>query len=385
MKPKDKIKVDELLNSLNTGKIRELMSPTKPLKRQMHIEILNWKDDKIKEKLAIKPKDSISKMIVEFNVANREILKIRKVKGELKQLYELLRIKEHCNKYKISEGTINAWLNETVFPQLKTTNDIGRPIDVDYGKIHERIFLCNSGTNAIPMVLGVHYKDEVDREGKLVNHAGDITKLGLAKTVDWKDITELLKIGTRMFWKNVGRLRLVECNGTNDNINRMGSGFLRDCGWYRISNRNRPITGYFPYKTMLKHGVNVDLRVDRVRLGEELLQYYSRIDGVRPRTRSRSSGNNGLLQLPLETRVVIARGNARSRDGLNNGRQECRIIAYNDDGGDFSYRAEFPNGARWYITTEEIVEVLGRERRMNDVLTEAEREELERRVRELRE
>lgn len=420
MKPKEKIRVDELLSSLDTGEIKELMSPVKPLKRQMHIEILRWKDDKLKEKLAIKPKDSISKMIVEFNVANREILKIRKVKGELKQLCELLRIKEYCNRYKSSEGIVNAWLNEVMFPQLRTE---GR--NIDYVKVHERIFLCNNGTNVIPMVLGTHYKDEVDREGKLVNHAGDITKFGLEKKVDLKDIAKLLKIGTRMFWKNIGRLRLVNCNGTTDSISKMGNGFLRDCGWYPISTNDRPITGYFPYKTMQKHGVNVDLRVNHVYLGEELLQYYSRIDGVRPRTRSRSGGSDGVLSgrsevrrqvtsdmeeemgieyesirdegydreiddrlsemveeemdrrmtemetrnertnreegdfsnLPEGTTVVVRHGDGNGRMALSHGREQCVIRGRVDSGW---YNAEFSGHGELSIHMDEIVEVLGR-------------------------
>jgi len=135
------------------------------------------------------------------------------------------------------------------------------------------------------MVLGVHFKDEVDGEGKLVNHAGDITKFGLTKTADLKDIKEMLSIGTQRFFGKIGRLRLVQCDGTLNSIDILGMGFLNSCGWHRISSRNRPIDGYLPYKVMEKAGVNVDLRANRVRLGEELLQYYSRIDVARPRAR----------------------------------------------------------------------------------------------------
>jgi len=275
MKPKSKINIDELLKAVESKKTQELMSPAKPLKRQLHIEILNWKDNKIKTKLAIKPKDIISKMIVEFNVANREILKIKKIKGQLIDIKGFLRMKPYAEKYGYSGATLNTILNN-MFPECKVNGE-----KIDYWKLTERIYIFTHATNMERKdlaVVGILFKDKVNKAtGDIINYSGDITRFAMVNDKD-KEIKETLSKIQTYFIKKLPMIRLVINKGTKTWIELIGSRKLKDYGWYRSHGDNDgrqtgSLDGYFPSKIITKYGCTIPLG-EYVVLSDEAKRFY---------------------------------------------------------------------------------------------------------------
>lgn len=286
MKPKNKISIDELLKSVETKKTSELMSPVKPLKRQLHIEILNWKNNDIKESLAIKPKDVISKMIVEFNVANREILKIKKIKGQLIDTYGFLRMKEMCSLHGYSSSQMNTILNR-IFPECKMNG-----VNVDYWKTLERIYILKHDTNMVKhdiAVVGILFKNQIDKTtNKIINYSGDIVRFAMVDSSE-KAIKETLSRIQTYFIGKLPMIRLVRNKGTMIWIDTIYDDGLARYGWYRSHGANDRATagsldGYFPKNIILKYGCNIEDSF--VRLSDEAKRFYIQpTRRIRPSTR----------------------------------------------------------------------------------------------------
>ena len=422
-KQKEKINIDELLEGVNKGKISELMNPVKPFNRQLHIEILGFKDDKTMKELRIKKDETIKELVVDFNSASREVLKVKSVKGRVKALYEWLRIKDYCRKHEYMNTSINHILN-TEFPELKVDGGA-----IDYVKLHERIFFIEKHSMN-KAILGINFKSKIDEEThKITRFAGDITIL---KILDAKVASDILRLIPQKF-KQMPIIRIVTDKGTRRTLPKYEKELFNGKWRYSLTG---DIKGYFPQNILRKYNcrtsseiyvelndeirkfyrqparsrerriesifetlgrtrerdrereirrqVTIDLEDDLHRISEsmneegydvsdidaELVDMVNRevvrrvrlLEESRQReeARRRETGRDdrGREILSVGTRVVIEHGGSFGRRGLNDGRQECVILRYDMDN---RYVAEFPDGVRWRINPDEIVEVLGRE------------------------
>ena len=502
-KPKQKISIEELLEGINASKTNEFMNPVKPFKRQLHIELVSFKDDKVREKLAIK-KGHIAKLIVDFNSANREVLKVKALKGQLKVLYEWLRIKDYCRKYSVNSIDINRRLN-LHFPECIIDGQNG-----DYHRLHERVFyiMKRHATNNhfVAGVLGINFRNQIDSEGQIAKFAGDIT---LLKIVDAKSANDILRLIPQKF-NQLSIIRIIHAGkGTAKMLSDYIDVVFRNKWYY---SRGIP-KGYYPLSILKNHRCRI--RGNLVTLTDEFKRLYKQpprrrrtsstpsgrigirargrsivsdmvmvreqviadldvrlteiADGMRdegydeeiisdeldgmverevesrmePRGQEREAENRvsdvgtstveqiteiaGLLRLlrrriteyeitsgsevetqlrtlasnmrdngyssgaiatmysnirslyrqvyadsrtedegrlPVGTRIVIEHGNRCDRAGLNDGRQECKIIEIASSSSLYSHRCEFPNGSSWWIQRAEIVEVTERMERL---------------------
>ena len=286
---KPKLNIDELLKAVDSKDIQEFMTPIKPLKRKMHIKIIGFKDNGMKEKLAVKKNESIKEIIVDFNSANREISKIKMIRGEIARMVMFYRLKEFGKQYNSDKRTLNKWLNNVIY---NTEN-------IDYFALHERVFILrNDGAKRKNIgVVSIHFKDKLNIPKPC--YMGDIVDIASCSTTHRiVSIKEVLDEILKQFGNVLPRIRLVANSRVSHAIDGMT---LKNIGWYRSSSSNNGgIDGWFPRKVLSRQRCAV--RGSLAVLSTAMKEYYSR--RIRP-TRPSRNGNRPYVVTETEMNDLV--------------------------------------------------------------------------------
>jgi len=379
VKQKKKLKIDELMKGIDGTKVSELMNPLKPFNRKLNIEIINFKDEAVKEKIPVKlDAKGIQNLIVEYNLSSNDVLSIKKARAmSYIKSFDFLRMSEYASK----SGRLLTRLHR----DLSYYFNGGRSMNWD--SLHERIFIITREGNMDYLgFIGVNWTDKIKQNAAKENigiekFSGDITYLKLFSRTTGED---LLRVITQKL-KRLPILR-IRLDRTTTHINEISKALL-DADWRMVGVDSdgedvRYCSGWYPRNVLVRYGcivgrnnivVSTTLKehymTDWRKMEEERRRKEEMAKKKRKKTKHKEvlerelGGQEITKEVVLEegTKVVIQDGSEWGRSERG-GEAECTIVRLNEEStdrhGEHIYLAEFQLGNKWYIRQSEILRIV---------------------------
>jgi hypothetical protein len=220
---KERMKINELLETTVHKKLKEYMRTDKPSRRRLYMEIYEFKD---KTKIAKLPTtkenktDEAKTMKIEYDCVTKDIIHV-KLGKLLRTVISFMRLKDYNDKYGVSKEAIEAELHSGHFETYGTV------VPTVVYEAPERYYLVVERSGKIYGWLGISWRTQLNANNSVKVFGGDVVSIGVAKegTSDmFKEVHDMFRIvyenplftemATLRFPSSYGDLYLVNHIGT---------------------------------------------------------------------------------------------------------------------------------------------------------------------------